>query len=88
MIFTKVRKARRSYWCEESFAHNRRIEPGDLYGLISVAPRHDVLGTGKWYSFPVCAGCLNPEKLLEYFINDRRGRALVAAIITRKESRK
>lgn len=62
MIFAKVRKARRSYWCEMDFAHARGISPGDKYVRLSVAPNDEILGNGKWYSFPICLSCHEADR--------------------------
>lgn len=84
MIFGKVRKSRKTRWCENTYAHPRRINPGDLYERVSATPNDEFMGAGKWSTFPVCSQCCRPDAVLEYFLSDARGRKLVAAIHERK----
>lgn len=88
MIAVKVRKSRKHRRCEQEFAHQRAIRPGDVYGMIAVSPTDCDIGAGKWYEFPVCLGCLQDQTsrqaVLEYFLRDRKGHALVHAIHQRK----
>ncbi|ASR80679.1 hypothetical protein FDI41_gp48 [Arthrobacter phage Piccoletto] len=91
MIFVEARKSRRLRWCDQSFAHQRRVEPGDWYGRVSVSPKDGIMGAsdGKWYSFPVCLSCLldGTEGRIAYFSRDREGRKLVEGILQRKAER-
>ncbi|ASR84723.1 hypothetical protein FDI26_gp48 [Arthrobacter phage Beans] len=91
MIFVEARQSRQSRWCDDTSAHQRRIEPGDWYGRVSVAPRDDIMGAadGKWYSYPICLSCLLYTRTgrIAYFSRDREGRALVAGILQRKAQR-
>ncbi|AMM44511.1 hypothetical protein BARRETLEMON_49 [Arthrobacter phage BarretLemon] len=88
MIFVEARRSRASRWCDESFAHQRRIEPGDWYGRISVAPKDEIMGAadGKWYSYPICLDCLlyGVKGRIAYFSKDKQGRELVDGILKRK----
>jgi hypothetical protein len=86
VIFGRVRRSRKTRWCENTYAHKRRISPGDLYEVVSVTPKDGDIGAGKWYQFPVCSACARPTAILEYFTRDKQGIALVAAIHQRKEA--
>ncbi|ALY10317.1 hypothetical protein SONNY_49 [Arthrobacter phage Sonny] len=88
MIRVVARRSRQSRFCDQSFAHARRIEPGDWYGRVSVSPKDEIMGAsdGRWYSFPVCLGCLleGVEGRIAYFSRDKQGRKLVDDILKRK----
>jgi hypothetical protein len=86
VIRSKVRRSHHTRRCEQEFAHARAINPGDLYELVSVSPNDGILGAGHWYQFPNCFNCASQEALLEYFLRDRKGIALVAAIHHRKDT--
>lgn len=84
VIVGKVRRSRKTRRCEQEFAHARTINPGDLYEVVSVSPNDGLIGAGHWYQFPNCIACASQGTLLKYFLNDRRGHKLVAAIHARK----
>ncbi|QED11788.1 hypothetical protein SEA_BOSSLADY_50 [Arthrobacter phage BossLady] len=91
MIFIEARRSRKGRWCDQSFGHQRRIEPGDWYGRVSVTPRDPYMGAadGRMYSFPVCLPCLleGVQGRIAYFSRDKQGRKLVDDIVSRRAAR-
>ncbi|ALF01259.1 hypothetical protein FDH48_gp47 [Arthrobacter phage Jawnski] len=91
MIRVVARKSRRSRWCDDTSAHQRRIEPGDWYGRVSVSPKDEIMGAadGKWYSYPICLPCLLETRTgrISYYSRDREGRKLVEGILQRRADR-
>lgn len=86
MIHRRILRARKEHWCSEGgYGHDRRIRPGELYQRTNVSPAHDGITRPYWQSFLKCSRCIEPDALLQHFQNDRKGRALVAAIHKRKE---
>jgi hypothetical protein len=84
MIRVEIRRSKRQRWCEEDFAHKRVIEPGQLYGRVSVSPRNEIQTRDVWCSYPVCMECVSPATRLKHYCEDKIGRRLVAAIHERK----
>ncbi|WNM67294.1 hypothetical protein SEA_WYBORN_51 [Arthrobacter phage Wyborn] len=84
MIRVVIRRSRKQRYCEEDFAHKRVIEPGQLYGRVSVSPRDALQTRDVWCSYPICFSCVSPAARLKHYCEDKIGRALVAAIHERK----
>jgi hypothetical protein len=57
MIRITRRRSRRERWCESDYGHNRRISEGEVYATVTVSPGDVEIGTGEWYSYPLCAEC-------------------------------
>ena len=56
----KIVIARKYYWCDENYGHDRRISPGDLYVRVTIFPNHDLIGDllgRKPYVLRHCAPC-------------------------------
>jgi hypothetical protein len=86
MIHRRVLRARKEHWCSGDHAHDRRIRPGELYQRMNMSPGHAGMGSLHWQTLAKCSQCIHPYALLQHFMNDRKGRALVAAIHQRKEN--
>ena len=61
--FVKVRKARKTYTCDNSgtYAHDATIRPGDRYARISQSPGYLEGKADPWVYGILCAQCWDDE---------------------------
>lgn len=63
----RKRRARKTYWCTQDFAHDRRIDPGDEYWIYTDFKSSD-LGYASYAGHPVqmrmCFDCGNQSVVM------------------------
>lgn len=55
MLWTRVRTARKDYWCEH--CRSWTIKKGEEYLESRISPDHEDIGNEHWWRMVECEGC-------------------------------